>query len=957
MMNGNLRKSRLPFTLFIFLCCLIVLGQSVGLAAPLARLESPAQDAFFRSGVGLIRGWSCEAGRVEVSIDGGPLMTTAYGTDRPDTATVCGRTNTGFGLIYNWNRLGEGVHNMRAFVAGVEFANVNFTVATLGKEFLIGVLGNYTIQDFPAQGASAKISWSEPHQNFVFTTPTTVPAITNPPSQPTARLESPVQGSSESGIGLIRGWVCQAGPVEISIDGGPRLATAHGTDRPDTLSTCGRTDTGFGLTYNWNRAGDGIHNVRAFADGVEFANVNFSITTLGQQFITDLLSKIRLRDFPGREAANPQIAADDESATTLQWSEADQNFIITNSTVTDAKIATVAAVTDILNKLAVLGVGSKSLEALGLQARKNALGQPTDIDGLTWIDDNAQAWADLRLGDDKLPRSYKDSTGVEARLDQFTSNSVAIQFIDGAGQARGAPITVPIKGNFLQLLQQRINELKQPADASATDSSLELHGGASGTDRNPAASSNAFQFSLNALLVKLFGSGSVAAGEVLCALRTAASNAGLPNPVAATSCQSPLISDFLALANTANPQAMATNDLLDSKFQQSLQFVQNVTDAPCAQPGDSVSCLIAASADLRVIAAPGRPISPDPPSSTVPAPDVVGQTQSAAANALNAAGLTVGSVTQQANATVPAGTVISQNPAAGVPVPSGSAVNLVVSSGPGSITVPDLVGRTESAARQALQIAALTVGTVTQEASSTVPAGTVIRQNPPAGVLVTSGSQVNLVVSSGPAPVNVPNVVGLSQSAAAIALQRAGLTLGTVTQETSATAPAGTVIRQNPAAGTAVLSGSAVGLVLSSGPPLVSVPNVVGQSQREAAATLAAVKLTVGQVIQQSSATVPAGIVISQRPTAGAAVPSGSAVDLVVSSGPEQVIVPNVVGLAEQTAGGVLRRAGLTVGRVTYRYVSSSIPDRTVTSQNPTAGTSVAAGSAIDLVVHLFSLG
>ena len=104
--------------LTIFGCLTLTLSSLAARAAPLAYLESPSPHAFFRSGVGLIRGWSCEAGRVEVSVDGGPLQATASGTNRPDTATVCGRTDTGFGLIYNWNRIGEGLHNLRALVNG-----------------------------------------------------------------------------------------------------------------------------------------------------------------------------------------------------------------------------------------------------------------------------------------------------------------------------------------------------------------------------------------------------------------------------------------------------------------------------------------------------------------------------------------------------------------------------------------------------------------------------------------------------------------------------------------------------------------------------------------------------------------------------------------------------------------------------------------------------------------------
>src|SRR5205807_4385242 len=86
----------------------------------------------------------------------------------------------------------------------------------------------------------------------------------------------------------------------------------------------------------------------------------------------------------------------------------------------------------------------------------------------------------------------------------------------------------------------------------------------------------------------------------------------------------------------------------------------------------------------------------------IPVPDVVGQTQAAAASAITGAGLTVGAVTHQSSSTVASGSVISQSPAAGTSVASGSAVNLVVSSGPGQIAVPDVVGQTHAAAANAI---------------------------------------------------------------------------------------------------------------------------------------------------------------------------------------------------------------------------------------------------------------
>lgn len=204
----------------------------------------------------------------------------------------------------------------------------------------------------------------------------------------------------------------------------------------------------------------------------------------------------------------------------------------------------------------------------------------------------------------------------------------------------------------------------------------------------------------------------------------------------------------------------------------------------------------------------------------VTVPNVVNQTEAAARTAITTANLVVGTVTQQSSATVPAGRVSSQNPAGGVGVTAGSAVNLVVSTGPapapGPVTVPNVVNQAEAAARAAIIAANLAVGAVTQQSSVTVPAGSVISQSPAAQTLLAIGSAVSFVVSTG--PVAVPNVVNQTQAAATTALTGAGLAVGTVTQASSATVPSGSVISQSPAAGTNVVAGSAVALVVSTGP-------------------------------------------------------------------------------------------------------------------------------------------
>src|ERR1700693_6095562 len=280
-------------------------------------------------------------------------------------------------------------------------------------------------------------------------------------------------------------------------------------------------------------------------------------------------------------------------------------------------------------------------------------------------------------------------------------------------------------------------------------------------------------------------------------------------------------------------------------------------------------------------------------------PNVEGLTQDAATAAITAAKLTGGTVTQQSSNTVATGKVISQDPASGNSVAQGSPVNLVISSGPQMVTVPKVEGLTQDAATTAMTGTKLMVGTVTQQSSNTVATGNVISQDPASGNSVAQGSPVNLVVSSGPQMVTVRNLQGLPQDAATAAITAAKLTGGTVTQQSSNTVATGKVISQDPASGHSVAQGYPGNLVISSGPQMVTVPNVEGLTQDPATTAITAAKLMVGPVTQQTSNTVAAGNVISQDPANVSSVAQGSPVNLVISSGPQMVTVPNVEGLTD----------------------------------------------------------
>ena len=142
-------------------------------------LENP-RDGSSQSGVGVISGWVCEAETVEVMIwspDGGRVdrEPAAYGTERTDTAyypdgtRICGDTDNGFGLLFNWNSRGDGDHVVDVLVDGELLDRATITVTTLDGEFPRGLSGSYVLEDFPYPGESVTVEWEEALQNFVIT--------------------------------------------------------------------------------------------------------------------------------------------------------------------------------------------------------------------------------------------------------------------------------------------------------------------------------------------------------------------------------------------------------------------------------------------------------------------------------------------------------------------------------------------------------------------------------------------------------------------------------------------------------------------------------------------------------------------------------------------------------------------------------------------------------------------
>jgi beta-lactam-binding protein with PASTA domain len=225
----------------------------------------------------------------------------------------------------------------------------------------------------------------------------------------------------------------------------------------------------------------------------------------------------------------------------------------------------------------------------------------------------------------------------------------------------------------------------------------------------------------------------------------------------------------------------------------------------------------------------------------------------------------------------------------GMPRPQGAGFDMGTMEMPVS-TVPVLVGKTPDTASSLITNAGLVVGRVTEQYSLTVPAGVVIYQWPPAGTLAPTGAAVDLLVSKGPQPVAVPDVVGQTQGAAAVTIANADLLVGDVAQQYSATVPAGTVLSQSPPAGNLVLPGTPVNLFVSRGVPPSVMPDLVGQPRAQAVSTVTGAGLVLGTVTENHSDNVPAGSVMAQSPAAGTELPPGATVSLMVSLGPAPIV-------------------------------------------------------------------
>lgn len=273
------------------------------------------------------------------------------------------------------------------------------------------------------------------------------------------------------------------------------------------------------------------------------------------------------------------------------------------------------------------------------------------------------------------------------------------------------------------------------------------------------------------------------------------------------------------------------------------------------------------------------------------------------------------------------------------------------------VEVPGITGLSEDGARERLEEVGLIM--VVEEASNeVVPAGAVYDQEPLPGAKIELGSPVTGLVSTGPAGTVVPDTVGQQVTEATTLLRTVGLSAGQVPVHDELIRP-GEVLYSSPAAGERVVPGGSVELAVSDGPAPRTVPSIVdatGQprSALEVLAELGRLGLRPSTIDEEVVAGMPVGSVASIDPPAGAQVPRGTEVSMVVvADEDDSVTVPWVEGLQEATAVSAMEEAGVVA---TLRRVDLPVGDPAsgrVVRQGVPGGSEVPTGQAVEVVVGI----
>jgi eukaryotic-like serine/threonine-protein kinase len=335
------------------------------------------------------------------------------------------------------------------------------------------------------------------------------------------------------------------------------------------------------------------------------------------------------------------------------------------------------------------------------------------------------------------------------------------------------------------------------------------------------------------------------------------------------------------------------------------------------------------------------------PSSSAPqikTENYAGMSDAQAQQALVNAGLAY-KIARASSDTVALNHVISQDPPPGTPVEKGVIVQLVVSSGKPSIALQDVTQYTLFAAQKDLTAEGFKVKVVRKY--DPAAKDTVLSQDPSGGAKLHKGAAITLVVSNGPAPVKVPNLVGKTLDQAQAFAAKAGFTISVTEEAPIANIPPHVIASQDTPPGQTINAGGTIYVVVSKGGGLGEIPDVRGQDFVTAQQALKAAGFQVGVNYSQTSTTGPEnGTVINEQPQGGSTTEKGSQVQLWVSVTGE---IPDTEGLSLDDAKKTLLNYGYTLGNVTP---TSEGADGKVVRTEPYAGTKANPGTPVNIYVN-----
>ena len=244
---------------------------------------------------------------------------------------------------------------------------------------------------------------------------------------------------------------------------------------------------------------------------------------------------------------------------------------------------------------------------------------------------------------------------------------------------------------------------------------------------------------------------------------------------------------------------------------------------------------------------------------------------------------------------------------------------------PALVEIPDLTGSEQAQALEDLQNLGFKVG-IENSADASVPAGSVIRTQPPSNTVINPDSLVTIIVSVGPEAFPIPYVLDIETERAIYVVEESGFTLGQLLEVNDENIPRGFVISQNPVAGTKMSPGTTVDLVVSKGPSLIEISDLSRKSPEDAIQILETLGFEY-ELIEEYSEDVEIGLVSGTLPEAGEIVTPDELIQVIVSLG-IRIEVPEVEGLKYEDAIRVLEELGLvaTVSGDTNDVVRKQIP-------------------------------